>query len=67
MKDINCKFCGRYLFKQAGTVVIEEVPCPGCKAKLNFKLISADQTADITHKFIHLEQPPKAKKQVEVS
>jgi phage FluMu protein Com len=66
MKDISCKHCGRFLFTQAGTVVMEKMTCPGCKAKLNFKMIEADDTLNYTHKFVHPEQPPK-KKQVEVS
>lgn len=68
MNDISCKFCGRYLFKQAGTVVIEGLICPNseCKAKLNFKIIQADQVKDLTHKFVNPEREPK-KKQVEVS
>lgn len=63
MRDINCKHCGRYLFKQAGTVVIEGLICPNsdCKAKLNFKIVMADQTKDITHKFVSPERPPKTK------
>lgn len=63
MNDITCKFCGRYLFKQAGTVVIEGLICPNssCKAKLNFKMIQADTTKDITHKFATPETPPKNK------
>jgi uncharacterized Zn finger protein (UPF0148 family) len=62
--DIVCKHCGRYLFKQVGTVVIEGIICPNssCKAKMNFKIIQSDQTKDITHKFAQLEQPPKEKK-----
>jgi phage FluMu protein Com len=61
--DIKCKFCGRFLFKQMGTVVIEGLKCPNndCKAKLNFKIINADIEKDIRHKFINDEQPPKAK------
>lgn len=68
MNDINCKHCGRYLFKQAGTVVIEGLICPNssCKAKLNFKIIEADHVRNITHKFVNPESPPK-NKEVEVS
>lgn len=66
MKDITCKHCDRFLFVQAGTVVIEKFTCPGCKAKLNFKIVQADSTKDYTHKFINDERPPK-KKEVEVS
>lgn len=63
MNDILCKFCDRYLFKQAGTVVIEGLICPNssCKARLNFKIINADITKDIVHKFATPEQPPKQK------
>lgn len=59
--DITCKHCDRYLFKAAGTVIIEELPCPNskCKAKLNFKIVSNDINKDIRHSFQHQEQPPK--------
>lgn len=66
MNNITCRHCGRFLFEQAGTVVIEKLTCPGCKAKLNFKIIQADIVKDLTHKFVNPEQPPK-KKEVEVS
>lgn len=64
--DVKCKHCERFLFKQMGTVVIEGLPCPGCKAKLNFKIITGDTIRDIRHKFLNPETEPK-KKQVEVS
>lgn len=66
-KEIHCKHCDRFLFEQAGTVVIEKMTCPGCKAKLNFKLLKADNSKDYSHKFINEEVPPKAKKEIEVS
>lgn len=68
MKDITCKHCNRFLFVQAGTVVIEKMICPNsdCKATLNFKIINGDVTKDIRHKFVNPERPPK-KKAVEVS
>jgi phage FluMu protein Com len=66
-KDINCKHCNRFLFEQAGTVVIEKMTCPSCKAKMNFKLINANTAKDYTHKFVNPEQPPKKTKEVEVS
>jgi uncharacterized Zn finger protein (UPF0148 family) len=66
--DINCKHCGRYLFKRQGTIVIEGLICPNskCKARLNFKYIQADTLKDIRHKFVEAETEPK-NKQVEVS
>lgn len=68
MKDIKCKYCDRFLFVQAGSVVIEKLTCPNsdCKAKLNFKLLNADTSSDIRHKFVNPERPPK-KKEIEVS
>lgn len=68
MNDITCRHCGRYLFKQAGTVVIEGLICPNseCKAKLNFKIIQADDSKNYTHKFANPEREPK-KKLLEVS
>lgn len=70
MKDITCPDCGRFLFKQAGTVVLEALTCPNsaCKAKMNIKIISADQVADMRHKFVTPEKPSRLKgKDVEVS
>lgn len=64
--DINCKHCNRFLFKQMGTVVIEGLICPGCKAKSNFKIVTADPSKDLRHKFINPETEPK-KKEPEVS
>lgn len=66
--DINCKHCGRYLFRQVGTVLIEGLICPNssCKAKLNFKIVTADRVKDVTHKFTTPETEPK-KKEIEVS
>lgn len=68
MKRITCRHCKRFLFEQAGTVVLEGMVCPNtdCKATLNFKLINADTTKDLTHKFVTPERPPKTKA-VEVS
>lgn len=68
MQTISCEHCGRYLFKQAGTVVIEEMICPNnaCKARLNFKIVEADHIKDIRYKFVTPAQPPK-KKVLEVS
>lgn len=54
---VNCKHCGRYLFKATGTTVVEDMPCPKCKATLNFKIIS-DLGNEATHKFTYVEQEP---------
>ncbi len=56
--DINCKHCGRYLFKATGTTVIEDMPCPKCKAKSNFKIINPLGN-DKTHEFKFAETDPK--------
>lgn len=62
--DVNCKHCGRYLFKQVGTVVIEGLICgnSACKARLNFKFINSDPMSDMKYKFVNPEQAPKEKK-----
>lgn len=64
--DINCKHCGRYLFKQVGTVVIEGIICPNsaCKARLNFKIVTADRAKDIRHEFTTKETEPKKKEAI---
>ena len=61
--SINCKQCGRYLFKATGTTVVEDMPCPKCKATNNFKIINP-MGDDITHEFTFVEKEPKDWKQV---
>lgn len=60
---VNCKHCNRYLFKATGTTVIEEMPCPKCKATNNFKIINP-LGDDLTHEFRFVETEPKDWKQV---
>lgn len=66
MNDVKCKHCQRFLFVQAGTVIIEKMTCPGCKAKLNFKIINGDKMKDIRHKFVNPETEPKKKEEMTV-
>lgn len=56
--SINCKHCGRYLFKSTGTTIVEDMPCPKCKATNNFKIINP-LGDDITHKFTFEEKAPR--------
>ena len=56
--DIRCKHCNWYLFKATGTTVVEDMPCPKCKARLNFKIINP-LGDDHTHKFEFVETQPK--------
>lgn len=56
--DVNCKHCNRYLFKATGTTVVEDMPCPKCKATLNFKIINP-LGDDKTHTFKFVETEPK--------
>lgn len=62
---VECKHCGRFLFKAAGTVVIEGLICPntGCKAALNFKIVNSDPAQDIKYKFVDPERPPRTAKE----
>ncbi len=64
--SINCKHCGRYLFKATGTVIIEDSPCPKCKATNNFKIINPLGN-DVTHEFTFEETEPKDIKMVALS
>ena len=64
--SVNCKHCGRYLFKATGTTVVEDMPCPKCKATLNFKIINPLGN-DVTHEFKFVEQDPKDIKMVALS
>lgn len=61
--SVNCKQCGRYLFKATGTTVVEDMPCPKCKATNNFKIINPLGN-DVTHKFTYIEAEPKDWKMV---
>lgn len=61
--DINCKHCGRYLMKATGTTIVEDMPCPKCKAHNNFKIINP-LGDDKTHTFTFKETEPKDWKQV---
>jgi len=64
--SVNCKHCGRYLFKATGTTVVEDMPCPKCKATNNFKIINPLGN-DVTHEFTFTEQEPKDIKMVAMS
>lgn len=55
--DVNCKHCGRYLMKATGTLIAEDMPCPKCKAKNNFKIINP-LGDDKTHTFKFVETEP---------
>lgn len=61
--SVNCKHCGRYLFKATGTTVVEDMPCPRCKATLNFKIINP-KGDDVTHTFTFKETEPEKKKEL---
>jgi phage portal protein BeeE/phage FluMu protein Com len=60
---VNCKHCGRYMFKATGTVVAEDVPCPKCKAVSNYKIVS-ELGNEATHHFTYKETEPKDWKMV---
>lgn len=64
--DVTCPHCKRYLFKATGTTVVEDMPCPKCKAHLNFKIINPLGN-DKTHEFKFVETAPKDWKQVAYS
>jgi hypothetical protein len=62
--DVECKHCGRFLFRAVGTVVIEGMICTNskCKAKLNIKIVTPQsEVKSIKHKFTTPEGVPKAK------
>lgn len=58
---VHCKHCNRYLFTATGDVMIDEMPCPACGAKSNFRITLAVQAVKHTSE----EQPPKVKKQLD--
>lgn len=61
--SVSCQHCGRYLFKATGTTVVEDMPCPKCKAHNNFKIINP-KGDDITHTFTYKETAPTEMKHV---
>lgn len=58
---IHCKHCQRYLFTATGDVMIDEMPCPGCGAKNNFKIVLGGDILRLEHKA--QEVPPKTRKE----
>lgn len=63
---VNCKFCDRFLMNADGTTIVQGLVCANskCKAKLNIKVIFADDCTEkqLNHKFTEQETPPKEKK-----
>lgn len=56
---ISCKHCSRYQFTACVTTIQQEVPCNGCGAKSNYKIIFGDATEEqIRYKFTEAEKPP---------
>lgn len=64
---VNCKHCGRYQFTATTTTIQEEVPCTGCKAVSNYKIIFSNDFTDaqLNHIFTKAETPPKKLKKEE--
>lgn len=59
MTKITCKHCGRHLFNAIGNCLMEEFPCPGCKAKLNFNITFALPVKQQGYKFQAEEKAPR--------
>jgi phage portal protein BeeE/phage FluMu protein Com len=64
--NVMCKQCNRYLFKATGTTIIEDMPCPKCKATNNYKIVN-ELGDDATHTFTYLETEAKEIKYVALS
>ena len=58
---ITCKHCERYITTVSKSTILEDVPCPSCKAKSNYKVVfRTDYRPEIAHhKFVAQETPPK--------
>jgi phage FluMu protein Com len=63
MTKINCEHCGRYLFTACGNCLIQEMPCPGCKATNNFNIRFAVPVKQEGFKFTNEKREPKKLKQ----
>lgn len=59
MTKINCEHCGRYLFTACGNCLIQEMPCPGCKATNNFNIQFIIPVKQEGFKFDAEEKPPR--------
>lgn len=59
MTKINCEHCGRYLFTACGNCLIQEMPCPGCKATNNFNIQFLVPVKQEGFKFEAEKKPPK--------
>lgn len=57
---VHCQHCNRYQFTATGDVMIDEMPCSGCGAKNNFKIVIGGDILRAKHQVE--EQPPKKKK-----
>lgn len=64
---VNCKHCDRYQFTATTTTIQEEVPCTGCGAKNNYKIIFSNDFTDsqLHHVFSKAETEPKKLKKEE--
>lgn len=62
---VTCKHCDKYVFTATATTILEEVPCTGCKAKSNYKIIFSNDFTDaqLNHVFTKEETPPKKLKE----
>jgi len=56
---IYCQHCERYQFTATGNVMIEQMPCVGCGAKNNYKIILSDSAPALTYTPQADEEPPK--------
>lgn len=63
MTKICCNHCGRYLFTAVGNCLIQEMPCPGCKATANFNIQFAVPVKQEGFKFTNEKREPKKLKQ----
>lgn len=58
---LNCKHCSRYVATVTSSAILEEVPCTGCGAKNNYKIIFSNDFTDaqLHHVFSKAETEPK--------
>lgn len=59
MTKISCEHCDRYLFTAVGNCLIQEMPCPNCKATNNFNIMFAVPVKQQGFKFTSEKKAPR--------
>lgn len=61
MTELRCEHCQRFIGEVEAIVGEIMCPNPSCKAGNQFKILVADESKLLTHKFAKPPRPPKKK------